>query len=317
MDGGFDACDRGMTTRGAMAFGLAVLLAGADAPRVAAGAIPGHAAMLAISLEGDTRVAAASGLSFSVQDIEAEPGKDTPISIVIPSQAELRDAGAEEGTFILIRNIPEGVSVSAGMATGRIWVVPLREARALRLITKPGMNTRFQVGFHLIGPNNRILSEATVNVAVRPRDTVATVAAAPPPKAEAPNLFVLKPEIPKPEVLKPAAPKPDTSKKPVRQQPQAAPLPPDEEEVLLARGKEVMQQGGIAAARLMFEELARRGSAAGALALARSYDPVHVPKSASAKLAPNMSLALKWYERAAELGNPDAKRRLAEIVPGG
>ena len=248
---------------------------------------------------------AAPGINFTVQDIEAEPGKETPIAITIPSSAELRDAGAEEGTFILIRNIPPGVSVSAGMATGRIWVLPLREARALRLITKPGMNTRFQIGFHLIGPNNRILSEATVNVAVRPRETIAAIAV--PPKAEPPAVAAPKPNPPKLE----------EPKKPARPQTQGELLSPDEEAVLLARGNDVLLQGGIAAARLMFEELARRGSAAGALALARSFDPAYVPKSATSKLAPNMAMAMKWYERAAELGNPDAKRRLAEIVPGG
>ena len=240
-------------------------------------------------------------MSFSVQDIEAEPGKDAPIAIIIPSPAELRDAGAEEGTFILIRNIPEGVSVSEGMATGRIWVVPLREARTLRLVTKPGMNARFQIGFHLIGPGNRILAEATVGVVVGPRQAVAAIAT-PPPRAEVP---------------KAAPPQPDAPRKSVRPQTQAPPLPLEEEEILLAKGKDVLRQGGIAAARLIFEELARRGSAAGALALARSYDPTYVAQSPASALAPNMALALKWYERAAELGNPDAKRRLAEIAPGG
>jgi hypothetical protein len=301
MSGGMDACDRNMKACRAMACGLAVLLGNARIPQAVAGTIPGHPATLAVSREDATRVAGANGLSFSVQDIEAEPGKDTPIAMVIPSPAELRDAGAEEGTFILIRNIPEGISVSAGMATGRIWVVPLREARTLRLISKQGMNARFQLGFHLIGPNNRILAESNVSVAVRPRESVAAIGA-PFAKTEVPTA---------------AAPKPETPKKPVQQQTQAAPLAPQDEAVLLERGKEVLQQGGIAAARLIFEQLAARGSAAGALALARSYDPAHAAPSPAPALAPNMTVALKWYERAAELGNPDAKRRLAEIVPGG
>jgi hypothetical protein len=246
------------------------------------------------------RMTAANVLSFSVQDIEAEPGKDVPIAVKLPSAVELRDAGAEEGTFILIRNVPEGVSVSAGMATGRIWVVPLREVGALRLSFKPGMNARFQIGFHLIGPGNRILAETTVSVAVEPRETIAAISATP-PKAEAP------PADP---------PQLDAPRKPARPQTQAA-LPPEEEATLLARGKDVLQQGGIVAARLIFEELAKRGSAAGALALARSHDPAFIAPSAASASAPNMELALKWYERAAELGNPDAKRRLAEIVFGG
>ena len=301
MGGEMDACDRRMTTCRVMACGLAVLLARADIPQVRAGTIPGHAATLAISLEGRALIAAGNTLSFSVQDIEAESGKDAPIAIIIPSPAELRDVGAEEGTFILIRSIPDGVSVSGGMATGRNWVVPLRDARTLRLLTKPGMNARFQIGFHLIGPGNRILAEATVSVAVGPREAVAAIGA-PPPRA------VVRTAVP---------PQPDAPRKSVRPQTQAPPLPLEEEEVLLAKGKDVLQQGGIAAARLMFEELARRGSAEGALALARSYDPTYVARSPASAPTPNMTEALKWYERAAELGSPDAERRLAEIVPGG
>ncbi len=86
---------------------------------------------------------------------------------------------------------------------------------------------------------------------------------------------------------------------------------------MLARGKDLLQQGGIAAARIIFEDLATSGSAAGALALARSYDPAFVAASAASAPAPNLAEARKWYERAAELGKPDAKRRLTEIASGG
>ena len=239
-------------------------------------AIPGHAAGLAALHEGHTLIAAETTVVFSVKDIEAESGNDAPISINLPSGAELRAAGAEQGTFLLIRNIPEGVSVSAGMATGRIWVVPLREASTLRLVAKPGVNTQFQLGFHLIGPNNRVLAKTTATVNLRPRAAAAA--------------------------LDPAPPKPDTPRPPVQPLPQAEPLTPRAEAVMLARGKDLLQQGGIAA---------------GALALARSYDPAFVTASAASAPAPNLAEARKWYERAAELGNPDAKRRLTEIASGG
>jgi TPR repeat protein len=63
--------------------------------------------------------------------------------------------------------------------------------------------------------------------------------------------------------------------------------------------------------------MVKYGSAAGALALARSYDPAYVPKSAVSAPAPDLAEARKWYERAAELGDADAKRRLTEIALGG
>jgi hypothetical protein len=285
MGAGMDACNLRMATRRALVCGFAIFYGNIGIPQASAGAIPRHTTAPARG----ALITAATAMTFSVQDIEAEPGNDTPVAITLPSPAQLRDAGAGDGTFILIRNMPEGLGVSAGMAIGRIWVVPLRDSRALRLISKPGMSTRFQLEFHLIGPNNRILAETTVTVAVQPRDTVAAIGA-PPPKAE--------------------APKPDAPDMPVRPRTGTASRVPQDETVLMARGEEAMRRGGVAVARRIFEELAARGSAAGALALARSYDPARIARSQ----APDIVLALKWYERAAELGNPDAKRRLAEIV---
>ena len=291
MGAGTDAPERCRRTCRARVCYLAMGLAVSASQAAVTVAIPGNAAGLAALNEGRTLIAAEPTLVFSVNDIEAELGNDAPISINFPSGAELRAAGAEQGTFLLIRNIPEGVSVSAGMATGRIWVVPLREASTLRLVAKPGVNTQFQLGFHLIGPNNRVLAKTTATVNLRPRAAAAA--------------------------LDPAPPKPDTPKPPVQPLPQAEPLTPRAEAVMLARGKDLLQQGGIAAARIIFEDLATSGSAAGALALARSYDPAFVSASAASAPAPNLAEARKWYERAAELGNPDAKRRLTEIASGG
>lgn len=282
---------------------LAVLLGLGGGQAAGALALPLRAAGLAAMHQDGALIAAAdSALTLSVKDIDAEPGIDAPITIKLPSIAELRAAGAEEGTYLLIRGLPDGVNVSAGMAAGRVWVVPLREAAALRLISKPGMSAQVQLKFHLIGWNNRLLAETATALNLRPIQAVAALAplqpeaARPQPQAQ-----------PEPQPLPQALPQP---------QPRPQPLTLREEAVLLARGKDVMQQGGIAAARLIFQALATRGSADGALALAQSYDPAFVARSASAP-EPNLAEARKWYERAAELGNTDAKRRLTEIASGG
>jgi hypothetical protein len=268
---------------------LAMVLAVTGSHATVAAAIPRHGAVLAALHEGRTLIGAPS-LTISVKDIEGEPGNDTPIAINLPSGAELRIAGAVDGTFLLIRNIPDGVTVSAGMAAGRVWVVPLREASTLRLLSKPGVYPQFQLEFHLIGPNSRVLAKTAATVNLRQGQPVAALGPASP-----------QPELPKPQV---------------QPQPQADELTPRAEAVLLARGNQLLQQGGIAAARVIFEDLAVEGSAAGALALAQSYDPAYLAKSAASAPAPDLAEARRWYVRAAELGNLDAKRRLAEI-PGG
>lgn len=257
----------------------------------------GHAATIAAVEHADKRAAwhggliriAAETLTFSVMDIAAEPGTESPIAINLPSSAELRAAGAETGTYLLIRNIPEGVSISPGMATRRVRVVPLRDVSTLRLISEPGVNTRFQLEFLLIDRHNRVLTQATATVHLRKNEPLA--ASVTTHKMQAPTASV-------------------------QPKPQARPLTPQAEVLMLARGQDILKQGSIAAARLIFEELAALGSAAGAFALAQSYDPAHLAPAEAPAPPPNLEEARKWYERAAELGNLDAKSRLAEINSG-
>ena len=296
MSGGLDGPESDRRRRRACLWGFAMVLAVAETHMAAAAAIPGNADKLSAWGESAALPVAEKISSFSVKDIQAEPGTEAPIAIKLPTRAELRRAGSEEGAFLLVRNIPEGVSLSAGMATGRVWVVPLREVLNLRLLTKPGVATRFQLEFHLMGLNKSVLADATITVDLAPSRTVAAIGpAAPQPEA---------PEQPNPPVRLVEPPRP-----------QVEPLSPEAETVLMTRGNQILQQGGIAAARLIFEEVAKHGSPAGALALARTYDPAYALPAASAP-APNMAEARKWYERAAELGNPDAMQRLAEIASG-
>ncbi len=308
---------------------LTTMLTALASQAAVATVLSGQAVRPAARENDHTLVAAEDTLHFSVKDIEAEPGSDTAIHVDLPSSAELRAADAEQTAFLLIRNIPEGVSISPGMATGRIRVVPLRDASTLRLLTKPDMHGQFQLEFYLIGRYNRAIGRTTATVTFRPRQTGGTPTASR-PLPETPTAAIQA--LPQPEPLAPKAdappsiqPRPkaepptantDAEKPSTRSRPEAEPLTPEAEAILLARGKEVLQQGGIAAARIIFEEMATHGSAAGAFALAQSYDPAVIASSAASAPAPDIEKARKWYERAAELGNADAKRRLAEIASG-
>ncbi len=272
--------------------GLAAMLTIAGGADTGAAALSRSALWSAGPEERGRQLVAAGRLTFSVRDVEAAPGDATPLAIRVPSAAELRAANAEEGTFLLIRNIPDGVSVSAGMAMGRSWVVPLRQTATLQISCEPGVHAPFQLGFQLIGPDKHVLAETKIIVTLHPPRTVVSPAPVPISPGE---------EVPTAAVPPPV---------------ERDGLSGQAESILLARGTELLGQGGIAAARLIFEELASHGSAAGALALARSYDPAFIPRSAASAPAPDLAEARKWYERAAGLGNPDAKRRLAELVSG-
>jgi hypothetical protein len=84
---------------------------------------------------------------------------------------------------------------------------------------------------------------------------------------------------------------------------------------LLKRGIDLISSGDIAAARLVLRRAAGAGDARAALALAGTYDPMTLEKLRVHGLSPDLAMARHWYEKADELGSPDALRRL-EMLAG-
>jgi hypothetical protein len=269
-----------------------------------------HCAATAVALPSNSVVSSlpapanlltlADVVPFSIEDIQAEPGTTVRIRTQLPSADQLVEAETAEGAFILIRNIPPGITISSGMSTGKVWIVSLNDASDLQLTSTADSIGEFTLEFYLIGSGNKLLAKDDVTVRLAPTRSVDIVNAIldPPNKTDAETGTETDAvESPQPLTL--------------------PPLPADEEEVLLRRSKELMQQGGIAAARLIYEELANRGSAKAALALAQTYDPAFIPPSATSAVKPDVEIALKWYERAAIYGSDEARQRIAALSPGG
>jgi hypothetical protein len=81
----------------------------------------------------------------------------------------------------------------------------------------------------------------------------------------------------------------------------------------LERARALVRDNDIAAARLIFTRLANKGVAEAAFELGRTYDPDFLEIVPLAGLKPDLEMAKQWYERAAALGNADAKSRLAKF----
>jgi hypothetical protein len=73
------------------------------------------------------------------------------------------------------------------------------------------------------------------------------------------------------------------------------------EQIMLRRGHDMMKQGRVESARLIFEHLAGQNSALGAFALAETYDAKHLRERGITDATPDQKLAAQWYQRAAEL----------------
>ena len=109
------------------------------------------------------------------------------------------------------------------------------------------------------------------------------------------------------------APRPDQPKvPPVIQQ-----LDADEIATLMKRGEEFLRNGDIASARLLLRRAASAGNAHAALTLGVTFDPGFLAEQGVLGFAPDVPQARAWYERAVELGSPEARRRLDRLPAAG
>jgi hypothetical protein len=96
------------------------------------------------------------------------------------------------------------------------------------------------------------------------------------------------------------------------------PVPTEDASEIAAKmkiGAELLAHGDIAAARTMFQRAAEAGEAAGAFALAETYDPVVLARlRLRGGITPDLALARTWYERARDLGSLEARDRISSLI---
>lgn len=97
----------------------------------------------------------------------------------------------------------------------------------------------------------------------------------------------------------------------VAAKPQPRQHDPAEIAQMVRRGAELMANGDVAAARLMYQRAAETGEAAAAFALAETYDPLVLAKGG---IAPDVGLAQMWYAKARDLGATLAPERLERLA---
>jgi TPR repeat protein len=85
---------------------------------------------------------------------------------------------------------------------------------------------------------------------------------------------------------------------------------------LYKRGEQLVTQGEIAAARLVFVRAAEAGDARSALALGASYDPDVLKKLGVLGVVGDAALAREWYTKASGLGSREAAQRIEHMARG-
>ncbi len=223
---------------------------------------------------------------FSVENVAGPTGKALPLKVIVNPSILSTDI-IRDVPFVIFDGIPEEFRLSEGSKKSHSWIVPVEKLSRLTLFPSATYEGDFIVRTMLYDGKDVRPNLQTFSVAIHPENSV----------------------------QKPTAT--GTTK------PEPAPLPsvpPKEEELLLKKGRDLLKNGDVSAARLNFENLAMRGSAKGALAMAQSFDPVFLNGIPIRGLKPDLSKAKEWYAKAASLGSKEAIDRLTmlnsgEIIP--
>lgn len=253
--------------------------------------------------------------------------RETPIEIEIgPDEVRLL------GASLQIRGLPRRLQLNAGerSASGG-WLVPLAELQFLKVIAPDGLEGTAEIDLELVRSSGEVLSGAKSRLRIgRSQGADRPLPTGPGDTADAKietkgflgrtTRFPIAPELP----ATPGTPKPTEVGRADRKSTAPAPAAEAPKEVIQeadpqkaaeyeAQGRAAMAAGRVAIARLHYGRAVDFGSASAAMALAATYDPNELKSAGVIGVVPEPELALKWYQKARELGAPDAEHRIARI----
>ena len=188
---------------------------------------------------------------------------------------------APRRSFLRLKGLPPVASLTDGHAIAPgAWAVPLAGLANLHINVPAGVSGRSELTVSLVAEDGALLAEATATLVVAPKPAAAQ---AEPERRAAPVL---------------------------------APADRENAEKMIARGERDLLDGNVSLARQFFLRAAEAGLARAALQLAATYDARELARLGVRGVQPNPALARKWYERARELGAPEAEERLTSLGGG-
>ena len=140
--------------------------------------------------------------------------------------------------------------------------------------------------------------------------------AAPAPRPEPAPAPAAAARVPVPAETAPAQPREQQTAAVAPAQPaapQTSVQPNDPGKWLIGRGDELLALGDVASARLFYEEAMGLGSASGATALGKTYDPLFFQEVGVRGPVADPQQAVSLYSRAAQAGDPAARQRLEAL----
>ena len=246
---------------------------------------------------------------YSASAILVEPAVETPLAIQVgPAESLPRN------TFLRIRGLPRNVSLSEGhsITTGS-WAIPLTGLSRLKLSTPIGSEGRSEITISLMAIDGTVLSEIKSTLVIAAASSIADKQAQQAVPAPA-NTAALGPAAPG---APPSLSAPQVERAPPRPVPAGPQLKPEERDrarLHMQKGDESLLAGNITVARLFYQKAAEIGLSQGALSLAGTYDANELSRwKIFGGIQADREQARKWYEKARELGAPEAAERLQRL----
>src|SRR5262245_49529470 len=252
------------------------------APGRSAGS-PDRSRALRLAQRTDPRITIAS-------PIVAQPSSQISLTIEV-GRADMLPIRS----FVRLRGLPHPVSLTDGYSLGPgSWSVPLHALPSLKANIPAGVSGYSEFFVSLVTIDGTVLAEAKAVLIVASQS----------PEPQDRSSFVPLPARALP---------PDRNKEAV---PRATDLPAEARrraEQLVSQGDRYLAEGKVAGARLFFRQAADAGFVAAMIRLAATYDPTELSRLQVQGIAPDPTEARKWYERARDLGAPEAEERLARL----
>jgi hypothetical protein len=222
---------------------------------------------------------------------EAASEPQPPLKLIVENQRAFANdplslgVSVDAGTgreSLLLGGLAVGTRLSAGAQVNEAsWQLSSRELDGVYVYAPKDFVGMMNTSIELLSPNRRLIESRAVRLE-----------------------WIAKPEASPPGNR--AGPAAETGRRVQPMTPEAA--------ALMQRGREFMQSGDVASARLLFQHLANAGFADAAMALATSYDPAYLAQHNVIGIAGDEAKARNWYQRASELGSAEAGRFLARTV---
>lgn len=234
--------------------------------------------------------------TFAVANISGASGQAIPLSISMADEAVTRRG------LIMFQGMPAELELTSGFRAGDKWLISLAQRQDVKLIVPTDYQGAFDMNVVLVLGEGKARQSRKISVNIISKVTSKTVDDPVPSKTL--NTAAVADEV-------------SSARPPHATPPPPSTISPDTEKTMMDRGAQLIQTGDIGAARLIYEYVANNGSAAGALSLAKTYDPEVLAALEVAGMQPNPALAQRWYQRAAELGDVWAKDRLKAFASSG